>query len=93
MKTLFSDLTVGTKVFYTGDMANIEGFGVVTAQYTTNWGSLVDLEIEGIETEDAPRIMRGISPLNFSGAGRRFILHSEYVAERNAKIEAMRAAR
>tara|TARA_R110002020_G_scaffold288114_1_gene503587 strand:- start:575 stop:823 length:249 start_codon:yes stop_codon:yes gene_type:complete len=36
----------GTKIYYTGDMANIEGFGTVTRAYEDKWGKWVDIKMD-----------------------------------------------
>jgi len=80
--TTLQDLPNGTKIYYTGDMANAEDFGVVIEQSTNKWGDQVDIRL------DDGRIFKGVSPLNFGGLGRRFVLRTEYDAERQAKIDA-----
>lgn len=83
METTFAQLTRGTEIYYTGDMANCDGFGVVTRQVTSRWGEHVDIKM----TDNADdRTMKGISPSNFDGTGRRFMLRAEYDALRSAKI-------
>ena len=36
----------GTRIYYTGDMANREGFGTVTRAYEDKWGKWVDLKMD-----------------------------------------------
>jgi hypothetical protein len=77
---------VGTEIHYTGDMANQPGRGVVVAhRLSANWGDSMDIAL------DDGREMRGIHLSNFSGPGRRFITWADYQAEREARIEEMRA--
>lgn len=79
-------LAVGTEIYYTGDMANQAGFGkVVNHRLSARWGDSVDLLM------DDGREMKGMMPVMFDKSiGRRFMLASEYRAERAAKIEAMK---
>lgn len=83
MKTTYEQLTAGTKIYYTGDIANQSEFGEVTRQYTDKWGQWVDIVL------DDGRECLGISPSNFNGIGSRFQLRSEYDRERQEKIAAM----
>ena len=40
------EIQKGTKIFYHGDMANPQGFGVVTNRYANEWGEFVDIKME-----------------------------------------------
>lgn len=78
---------VGTKVYYTGDMANQSGNGVVVAiRPATEW-THESMDI----TLDDGREMRAIQISNFSGIGRRFWTMDEYQADRAKKIAQMEA--
>lgn len=77
-------LTAGTEVFYTGDMANLEDYGVITAIVSDKWYPVS----YNIRLDDG-REMRSILPQNFSGAGRRFWVRSEHTAVRRAKFVKM----
>ena len=71
-------LTLGQRIYYTGDMANAESAGVVTAISGTAY--TLDL--------DDGRVFRGISPLAFEpGPGRRFWLLEEWLEHRAAAYE------
>ena len=89
MARQYENLTIGTAVYYTGDMANASAYGTVVAIRAGNrWGNLS----YDVEFEDG-RSSKGISPLAFEpGPGRRFWLLSEWTQDRNAKIAAMKAA-
>jgi hypothetical protein len=77
---------VGTEIYYTGDMANLDGRGAVVAhRLSSNWGDSLDIRL------DDGREMRAVQMSNFSGPGRRFITWADYQAEREARIEEMRA--
>jgi hypothetical protein len=43
MKTLTSKLQKGCRIYYTGDMANDEGFGTITNVKTSKWGTSYDI--------------------------------------------------
>lgn len=74
----YDSLQVGDGVYYTGDMANQDGFGEVTKRdENPRWGLSYDIGLyDG-------RTMRGIRPAMFHGAGRRFREIVEYESERN----------
>lgn len=91
MKTL-NDLSIGTRVYYTGDMANNEARGEIMEHSTTRFGSQVriewDRESDGYQKDDS-----WISPASFNaGPGCRFILEAEYDAERKARMDAFLAS-
>lgn len=70
---------LGLKIYYTGDMANVSGFGKVTAVTKDN--------TLNIELSDG-RCFYNISPSVLTPAlGRRFIPRAEYDAQRKADIE------
>ncbi len=89
-KHTVSDFQVGTEIFYTGDMANASGFGVVTKIHPADikWGysESVDMRLE--DGRDIRKIF--VTMFNES-IGRRFMLKSEHVAKREAQIAQMRA--
>ena len=82
-----TDLTAGTRIFYTGDRANMEGVFVVVRQNVNDfYGIDVDLREVGDCYGDAPREMN-LTPCAFSrGPGCRFFLYETWAAERAAKI-------
>lgn len=80
------ELKVGTKVFYTGDMANSEDLGVIVKEReATLYGPVaVDIRL------DDGREIKGIGKHMFDpGIGRRFWPLDEWMAERKVKIQAM----
>lgn len=90
---IIRDLGIGTKIYYTGDMANGSGFFVVSAHRPGNYGHTIELRETGDTYGDEPRTFRGLMLSSFQpGPGRRFELHSEWKAEREAKIAAFAAA-
>lgn len=78
----YDNLKIGTKIHYTGDMANIEGWGEIT----TVKGSKFYPVMYAIKLDDG-RIFPGVLPLNFSGIGRRFVTEKEYEQERDQKMK------
>lgn len=81
MTQAYKNLPVGTRVIYTGDMANHAGRGSVVAVTSNRWSPCqYDLLMED------GREMKAIQPSNFDGPGRRFILQSEYDEQRRAFV-------
>lgn len=79
------NLAVGTKVYYTGDVANIDGHGAIVAiRPPSRWGG----QSYDIVLDDG-REMLGTYPNAFEGAGRRFMTIDEFDAMR---AETMRRA-
>ena len=84
-----TELTAGTRIFYTGDRANQEGVFVVVRQNANDfYGMDVDLREVGDCYGDAPREIKQTLLSAFSrGPGCRFFLYETWAAERAAKIE------
>lgn len=77
---------IGTKVYYTGDMANHDGFFVVTAHR----GHTYDLrEIDG--TREFLGV-RNIADVYNGTCSERFVTAEAHQKERSARIEEMRRA-
>jgi len=76
-------LTIGTGIYYTGDMANMEGTGRITKLYSDRWGAWMTIKLED------GRTFQSISPSSFSGPGGRFITVAKWRADREEKINAM----
>ena len=86
---------VGTEVYYTGDVANQDGFGTVVNVRKHfdrgQWDYSYDLHFPANDSE-GERTFKGIYQAMFDGApGRRFMLKSEYDADKAAKLATMRA--
>ena len=64
----YNNMPTGTRFYYTGDMANIEGEGSISRVINSpRWGISYDLVF------DDGRLSRGVLPLSFEpGSGRRF---------------------
>ena len=68
---------VGMKVFYTGDMANIEGGGTVTDKEDDEWG------LRYTVTMKDGRVFRGLYPTMFEkSVGQRFKLEGQVKQEK-----------
>ena len=78
------NLKEGTEIYYTGDMANIDGFGVISEERPGEWGRR-----DHIKMEDGRAFWLG--PESFSpGPGRRFMTKAEWKAHREARIKEMK---
>lgn len=87
-----TNLKTGTRVHYTGDMANHEGNGIIIKTETDRWGDHILVKF------DDRRPDAHLSPLNFAeGPGQRFMTEAEQSRRREAGIarmqETMRAMR
>jgi hypothetical protein len=85
-KEVAARFTVGTEIYYKGDMANSDGYGRITAiRQPTKWNPLsVDVRL------DDDREMRGIFAQLFRydgcGPGWRFEYADDHLNERQRKI-------
>jgi len=70
--------TVGTRIYYTGDMANDEGFGTITdLDSDPQWGNSMTISM------DDGRVMNKMSPVIFSpvyagNGSTRFVTEEAY---------------
>ena len=79
-------LTLGEGIYYTGDQANIDGWGHIVEVYPPDrWSAHRSYKI----VMDDGRVWDGVHPSSFTGPGRRFVTAAEYQAEQEARIEAM----
>jgi hypothetical protein len=79
---------VGTKIYYTGDVANQPLWGEVES----HGGGNGNPPYMNLRMENGEKFM-GIFPSHFSPSpGRRFMLKEEYDADRAARIKEFRAA-
>jgi len=78
-------LEKGVRIYYTGDMANDEGFGIITSQQQDKFGVSVNLKMDdGREFN--------LTPANFSDeylghCGTRFVTEEAYRGFRQAQVE------
>lgn len=80
----YKTLKIGTKVFYTGDQANIEGLGEIVEVKQDQWYPV----FYKIALEDG-RIWNHTMPSAFEGSGKRFWVLEEYNEYRNKQMEAL----
>lgn len=75
---------MGTEIYYTGDRANVDGFGKITDVKVTRWGTDIYITMEDGRTLT-------VTPTAFEvGVGRRFYTKAKYQEERNKRIEQMK---
>lgn len=79
---------IGTRIFYTGDMANREGVFVITAN-VDGWLTLSEV--------DGDRVFRSVPEMSigrtYNGTcNPRFVPHAAVVAHRNERIASFRKA-
>ncbi len=90
-----SALQPGTRIYYTGDMANGSSFGTVTAYRDAGRFNpeSVDISFDDERFEgDEKKSTRSLPVICFApGPGRRFWLESEWEADRQARIAEMKA--
>jgi len=82
-------MKTGTRIYYTGDMANVSDFGAITRIIEADKFAPLRYDIK----MDDGRVFRQVYDLSFApGAGRRFMTEAEYLADRAIKISQMEAA-
>lgn len=89
------DLKLGTRIYYTGDRANIDGFGAITGEKHGQLEISLDAQPSDYGEEySVPARVFYVPPVAFEpGPGRRFITFAEYEAERAEKIRQFKAPR
>ncbi len=88
MATTDTDYETGDRVYYTGDMANASGFGVIIKKRPADRFAPVSYDIH----LDDERVFKGVYHLSFeTSPGRRFWLKSEWDADRKLKMDAFLA--
>jgi hypothetical protein len=95
---LATDLEAGTRIYYTGDMANASGFGTITKIRLCDWyGFTYDVTIDAIPCKFGydieERQFLGVHLASFQPSpGRRFWTKSLYEEDRIEKIAEMKAS-
>lgn len=69
--------TTGDQVYYTGDMANESGEGIIIKVREANAYAPISYDVHLYDGRD----FRGVYHLGFSGPGRRFWLLSDWKAD------------
>ncbi len=81
-------MKTGDRIYYTGDMANLESFGHIVKMHPAH---VYGPESCDIQLEDPARLLRRVWLMSFDpGPGRRFWLADEWNAEREAHIQSAR---
>jgi len=75
-------LKIGDEIYYTGDMANSDGFGEIADTKDGHWSAELLIKMD-----DGRKFWVG--RISFADSiGRRFMLKSEWAADRKARIDA-----
>jgi len=87
--------TIGDKVYYTGDAANVDGwFEVAEIEEPSRFcgsGSVDLIETQKSAGGSARRVFRGVYVSAFNPSpGRRFVRREEWLAQREAALAAYR---
>lgn len=84
-----TSLEKGTKIYFNGDMANEEGFGIITNQRMDQFGTIVDIKMEDGREFSTPI---GIFSDEYAGhGGTRFVTKEAYDKFRQAMISKVKA--
>jgi len=83
------NLRPGTRIYYTGDMANEEGFGTITSQQEDQFGIFMTIRM------DDGREFKSLTIANFSDeylghCGTRFVTKEAYERFHRAAIERLK---
>jgi len=71
----------GTEIYYTGDQANIGGFGVVTRSFEDKWGKWSDIKMN--DGRDFANTPTSVISTNYNGTcSSRFVTRDAYNAYR-----------
>ena len=74
-----AELVEGCRIYYTGDMANDEGFGVVTKRYQDRWGDWVNVVMDDGRIKNSLGVCL-FSPEYLGHGGTRFVTEKAYKA-------------
>ena len=79
-------LQKGTEIYYTGDMANSEGFGEITKLYNDEYGDFVNITMD--DGRKMKRLYTSMFSEKYSGNGStRFVTKKAYDEYRNMQIQ------
>lgn len=77
------DLPKGTRIYYGGDMANMDGFGTIIETISDKWGQFVTIKMDdGRDIEHLP--ICAFSPIFKGHGGTRFVTIDAFNAYRQA---------
>lgn len=86
--TDYTKLEIGTEIVYTGDRANAMAFGKIVGERCDQEGGVVyEIDYPPANVIAAPFDCKLVSASAFTGSGRRFMLRSEWKADRKAKMQ------
>jgi len=79
-------MEMGTKIYYTGDQANIGGFGIVTRSFEDKWGKWSDIKMD--DGRDFGNTPTSIISTKYNGTcGSRFVTKEAYDAYRTEALK------
>jgi len=78
------DLTVGTKIYFGGDMCNESGFGTITDVHCSKWGRQIQITMDDGRTFHIPPA--GFSEIYLGHGGTRFVTKQAYEQWRERHI-------
>ncbi len=85
-------LKVGDRIYYSGDMANSDGFGTVTRTHSNaTWGDSVDVAFDDGRESRGLHIVQ-FSPTYSGNGSTRFVTEAAYQDWRQARIAEMQQA-
>lgn len=80
-------ITIGTKIYYRGDMANAEAFGEVTELLEDKWGSFFSAKMDdGREMNRVPMI--SLKDVDTGNGHTRFCTMTAYTERRATEMKA-----
>jgi hypothetical protein len=86
------NLQPGDRFYYTGDMANGDSFGTITARIEDKWGLSYNVEFDDERFDGDTKTAHRLMPMSFTaGPGQRFKTLAQYDAERKAAVARMKA--
>ncbi len=84
-------LTIGTRVYNGGDMANVDHFGTITAIKESKWGNNYEITPDADSDRTKPYSVPfcAFSPVYKGHGGTRFVTEAAFVAFREERIAEM----
>ncbi len=85
-KLTLKDLPKGTRIYYGGDMANLDGFGTITKNYSDKWGYFLHIKMD--DGRDFPSIRVSNFSDHYEGNGlTKFVTEQAYHDWRKESLE------
>ncbi len=79
-------ITTGTRIYYHGDMANLDGFGTVSAVQASRWGTTVVVALDDGRKLNPSLVM--FSPVYSGNGSTPFVTEAAYRAWRTERMAA-----